>query len=267
MSRTFRIVAWGAWVATLQAGAGVIVSQPPASGWSVSRTSQLWQDPSGAGNDLDGDAVCFQDFTVSQQTTIRRIEWWGQGACELGFRIQLWKQDPGTISYQPIGVFFYGGAVNAPRPTVTRDAQATSVTVDPSGFLHYTLDLATPITIAANDASNPRWFICVIGLTAQAYASWNWAQGWGGSSRCYQFLRGSGPIFRSLGDGRALVLRDTTASCPADLDTSGVVDAGDLSLLLIHFGACGGCAADLDASGEVDAGDLSAALLVFGNCP
>lgn len=245
----------------------VIVSQPAASGWSVSRTSQLWQDPSGAGNDLDGDAVCFQDFVLTRSTTIRRIEWWGQGACERGFRIQVWKQDPGTIAYQPIGVFYYGGTVNAPKPQAKLDAQPDTVVSDPSGFLHYTLDLATPITLAANDAANPRWFICVIGLTSQAYASWNWAQGFGGSSRCYQFIRGSGPIFRSLGDGRALVLRDSLAACGSDIDASGVVDSGDLAVMLLDFGPCPGCASDLDGSGDVDGGDLALALLDFGACP
>ena len=247
--------------------AAIIVSQPAASGWSVSRTSQLWQDPSGQGNDLDGDAVCFQDFTLAQTTTIRRIEWWGQGACELGFRIQVWRQDPGTIAYQPIGVFSYGGTPNAPKPTARLDAQPTTVAADPSGFTHYTLDLTTPITLAANDATNPRWFLCVIGLTAQPYASWNWAQGFGGSSRSFQFIRGSGPIFRSLGDGRAMVLRDSLAACASDLDGNGVVDPGDMAWLLLDFGPCGGCPSDLDGSWEVDGGDLAMLLLDFGPCP
>jgi hypothetical protein len=73
---------------------------------------------------------------------------------------------------------------------------------------HFSLDLAEPVALAANDSANPRWFIGVIGLTHQAYATWNWSQGTGGSSRTFQWYRGDANNFRSLGDGRALVLAD-----------------------------------------------------------
>lgn len=56
-------------------------------------------------------------------------------------------------------------------------------------------------------------------------------------------------------------------SCPADLDASGSVDAGDVSLVLLDFGPCQACPSDLDGSGTVDAGDLSLVLLEFGPCP
>ena len=50
----------------------------------------------------------------------------------------------------------------------------------------------------------------------------------------------------------------------ADLDGSGVVDAGDIGVMLLDFGASG-CAADLDRDGEVTAGDLAVLLLAFGD--
>ena len=53
----------------------------------------------------------------------------------------------------------------------------------------------------------------------------------------------------------------------ADLDGSGEVDAGDVSLCLLDAGVCGGCPSDLDGSGEVDAGDVSLVLLSTGACP
>lgn len=189
----------------LAAFATDISSQQPVSGGGVARSSQLWQDPGPNGNDLDGDAVCWADFTLAAQTSIGHIEWWGTGACELGFRIEIWRQDPGTIAYQPIGVFYYGGD-HTVHPTARFSTTAYTTTPGPGGILHHSLDLALPITLAANDASNPRWFIAIIGLTSQAYYTWNWSQGTGGSGHTYQFLRGSGPIFRSLGEGRALVL-------------------------------------------------------------
>jgi hypothetical protein len=55
--------------------------------------------------------------------------------------------------------------------------------------------------------------------------------------------------------------------CPADLDSNDSVDAGDISIALLEFGACDSCDADLDQSGEVDAGDISLMLLDFGRCP
>ncbi|MGA1266826.1 MAG: CotH kinase family protein [Phycisphaerales bacterium] len=60
---------------------------------------------------------------------------------------------------------------------------------------------------------------------------------------------------------------EADVACPADLDGSRDVDAGDLSLLLFDFGPCEGCPADLDGNGSVDGGDISMLLLAFGPCP
>jgi hypothetical protein len=54
--------------------------------------------------------------------------------------------------------------------------------------------------------------------------------------------------------------------CAGDLDHSGAVDAGDVSLLLIDFGACSGCASDLDQNGVTDGSDLALMLLDLGPC-
>ncbi len=48
-----------------------------------------------------------------------------------------------------------------------------------------------------------------------------------------------------------------------DLDGNGTVDAGDLGLLLLQFGACADCSGDLDGNGTVDAGDLGLLLLQY----
>ena len=55
-------------------------------------------------------------------------------------------------------------------------------------------------------------------------------------------------------------------ACPADVDDDGVVDFGDLLLILGAFGDLGG-PADVDASGTVDFGDLLLTLGAFGPCP
>jgi agmatine deiminase len=53
-----------------------------------------------------------------------------------------------------------------------------------------------------------------------------------------------------------------------DLDGNGLVDAGDIAVLLLGFGDCAvaaDCLADLDRSGSVDAGDIGLMLLLFGS--
>jgi hypothetical protein len=55
--------------------------------------------------------------------------------------------------------------------------------------------------------------------------------------------------------------------CPGDLDGSGGVDTGDMSLLLMSFGAAmPGDPADLDDNQHIDTADLSLLLLSFGPC-
>jgi hypothetical protein len=184
--------------------------------------------------------VCWEDFTLGARTAIDRIEWWGIGACELGFRIEFWKQDPGTVAYQPIGVFYYGG-----NHSVLPDAKFTTTafvtTPGPGGINHHTLDLAMPVVLNANDAVNPRWFIAIIGLTHQAYYTWNWSQGTGGSNRTFQFIRGSGPQFRLLPEGRAMLLSGTEVGpCYANCDastTAPVLNVQDFACFLNRFAA------------------------------
>lgn len=55
-------------------------------------------------------------------------------------------------------------------------------------------------------------------------------------------------------------------TCPADLDASGDVGAGDLAQLLALWGTSD-AAANLDGLGVVDGGDLAALLAAWGPCP
>ncbi|MCE9620695.1 MAG: hypothetical protein K8R92_12410 [Planctomycetes bacterium] len=48
-----------------------------------------------------------------------------------------------------------------------------------------------------------------------------------------------------------------------DLDGDGIVDGGDLGLLLLDFGPCSGCPGDLNGDGEVDGADIGLMLLAF----
>ena len=57
---------------------------------------------------------------------------------------------------------------------------------------------------------------------------------------------------------------DTCELAAGDLDLSGVIDFGDVVLLLLDYGPCPGCFSDLDASGEVDFADVALLMLSFG---
>ncbi len=260
-----RAAVWVASLATAAGASGVTVcNQQPVSGGGVARSSQLWQDPGPNGNDLNSDAVCWADFTIAAPTSIERIEWWGTGAAELGFRIEFWPQDPGTIAYQPYGVFYYGGN-DSIEPTARFDTTSYSTEPGPGGILHHVINLTTPVMLSANDPGNPRWFIAIIGLTRQVYATWNWSQGTG-TGHTFQFNRGEGPRFRSLGDGRALVLSGS-AVCPADFNASGAVTVQDIFDFLMAYFA-GAPEADINRSGSISVQDVFDFLAAyFTGCP
>lgn len=237
------------WAMPSMALGTVLVSQPPVVGGGVARSSQLWQDPSPAGNNLDGDAVCWEDFTLNQAAAISHFEWCGNGASELGFQIEFWRQDPGTIAYQPLGVFYYGqgNPPVSPEPpgfiTVTPADYVTSI--DTAGLTHFVLDLASSVNLAANNSGNPRWFIGIVGLTAQPFATWNWAQDSSGSAHTFQFIRGGTPaggdLFHELPDGRALILGDATVVPEPDslmLLAAAALTIAGFSIVRSRWSAC-----------------------------
>ncbi len=70
-----------------------------------------------------------------------------------------------------------------------------------------------------------------------------------------------------IGDeGRVDNIALQVGPCPADLNDSGAVDAGDLAVLLAAWGPGGGVAADLNFDGVVNAGDLATLLAAWGDC-
>lgn len=212
-------------IALLCLSAGLVqavdfVNQTPATNGGTYRWSKLWVDPAGQ-NDLDGDAICYEDFVLANDSTIDHMEWWGDHNPNKGFQIEFWKQDPGTIAYQPYAVFRNAGA-NPEASFVINDYTAGS---DPSGTVHFTWDLPDPVSLAANNAGNPRWFVAIIGLTDVPYLEWNWAQGLGGSHNTFQWIRGGneggGDSYRVLGEGRAMVLAGPVPE-PATLAVLGI---------------------------------------------
>ncbi len=186
------------------------VSQPPLPNGGVFRWSQLWIDPSPAGNDLDSDAICYSGFTLNQNATIKRLDWWGKGAHELGFQLEIWRQDPGTIAYQPLGVFREQGA--HPDWELTTNNYHTEAF---GNFLHHWIDLPNPVQLAANNSSNPRWFFSVIANTGVPYATWDWAQATNGTGTFY-WIRGQ-HMFFLVGDPRAFKITGDPVPEPATM--------------------------------------------------
>jgi len=74
---------------------------------------------------------------------------------------------------------------------------------------------------------------------------------------------GAAPNMQSL-PGSQFVVFSASASLPGDIDGSGVIDLGDIALILLDFGPCAGCNTDIDQSGTVDFGDVAFVLLLFG---
>lgn len=199
------------------ANATVFVNQTPAANGGTLRWSKLWIDPFGD-NDLDSDAICYEDFVLANDSRIEHLEWWGNLNPNLGFQIEFWKQDPGTIAYQPYAVFRGSGA----NPEATFTSTDYAFGSDPSGMIHFSWDLPTPVELAKNGASNPRWFIAIIGLTDNAPTIWSWATGVGGSHRTFQWIRADANNFHVLGEGRALLISGTEL-VPEPVTVAGIL--------------------------------------------
>ena len=57
--------------------------------------------------------------------------------------------------------------------------------------------------------------------------------------------------------------------CAGDFNNDGIVDGGDLGMMLAAWGDCTSqpCDIDLNSDGQIDGGDLGSLLALFGECP
>jgi hypothetical protein len=83
-----------------------------------------------------------------------------------------------------------------------------------------------------------------------------------GTSRCDFHSEG----YEQPWHGKQCEQCKTATPCAADIDADREVVSGDLSLVLIDFGACVGCPTDFDGDREVTSSDLSLCLIDFGEC-
>lgn len=76
---------------------------------------------------------------------------------------------------------------------------------------------------------------------------------------------GSGSVVEAAIDEFS-ILDANCPPCPEDLTGDGVVDAGDLNVLLSEWGCTTGCVSDFTGDNVVDAGDLNVVLSNWGPC-
>jgi hypothetical protein len=152
--------------------------------------------------------------------------------------------------------FFPAIAVNARGDVaVVHGASSTAIypqvraasrrATDPSGTLGAPVTLATA-TSSPGGSGTSRWgdyFACAVDPV-------NDCTFWGiGETR--------------NASGWTTAINSFTVTPSADQDGDGLVNAGDISLMLLQFGDCACCTGDLDQNGVVDSGDVSLLLLQF----
>ncbi|MBL9141922.1 MAG: hypothetical protein JNK53_08660 [Phycisphaerae bacterium] len=80
---------------------------------------------------------------------------------------------------------------------------------------------------------------------------------------------GSGNVYFwtvNIGNDIVELELDSVILCAADLNSDGIVNGGDLGILLAAWGPCKGCQADLNGDGTVGGADLGTLLGAWGPC-
>ena len=193
------------------AQAALIYSQMPASPPSGGFPSQMWVDPTGQ-NDSTSDCAASDDFTLSKDTTITHIEWWGDAAPSLGFTISFYNQDTNTTALQADLTPIHG------HPPLSSQIVTTfTQTLVANGQYFFTLDLPVPVALKANSTNGiPQYFLSIVGNTPGYWDLWNWAQSPGAGQMFYYQYHASpagGPWYTYRPD-RAFTLSDASPTPP-----------------------------------------------------
>ncbi|MBM4007294.1 MAG: hypothetical protein FJ292_06985 [Planctomycetes bacterium] len=161
----------------------------------------------------------------------------------------------------------------------TLKACTITLTVGPDVIM--TADTATPVrvSVAANVgtllASNPvrlKWKVSggAVQAVTMTLASGQWgaslpATACGNTLQWWVEAETNFSVTRWPSNAAMSSRSTSTGACgiEGDLDGDGVVGAGDIAFLLLHYGACTGCPSDLDGDGVVGAGDIAVLVLLF----
>jgi hypothetical protein len=225
----------------------------------VPRASQLWIDPTGQ-NDLDSDAIAWDDFELPQTATITSVRWWGETAPPLGFRISFYNQDPGTIAVQPD--IFAAGSTPISQIVYTSFQQTPAG----SGMVRFEVSLVAPLTFNAHT----RYFISVVGRTPIPYATWSWASSSSGPNGTFWWQRGLAMFFH-IANSRAVALATAagweigTRECSGD-GTGGACPCANTGAVGAGCSNSTGPGAELSAFGNAVVG-ADTVTLVARQCP
>ncbi len=242
-----------------------LVQQQPTVGGGTRRNSCLWVDPSGQ-NDLDSDAIAWEDFQLIQQASVVQLSWWGDALPPLGFRIRFYNQDPGTIAVQP-DIFRVGA-----QPIASFVIAAPVVESAGGSLWKFSAPLPQPVVFGADT----RYFVSVVALTPVPFAGWGWAQSPTGTNGTFWWQRGAHMYFHTR-DNRAVELFEAGVSCDSidfNNDTS-VFDPADIDAFLSVYGE-GPCVPDSASCNDIDFNndgslydpcDIDAFLQVFSEGP
>jgi len=142
-------------LASVATRGALVYSQLPGNPPGGGIPSQWWYDPTQQ-NNLDSDAEAYDNFTLVRSTTMTHVEWWGEAGPSVGFFIGFYNQDTNTIADQPDLKQFYG------HPPIAYETVA-SFTQTPvgNGIYHFSANLPTPVSLGANTAAMPRYFISI----------------------------------------------------------------------------------------------------------
>lgn len=238
---------------------GFVYEQPMAPAGGVLRQSQLWVDPSGQ-NDLDSDAILWEDFEFQEDAAITRLRWWGQTAPPLGFQISFFHQDPNTIAVQP-DLFAPGSG------PISEDVYSTFTQTPAGGSMYrFDLDLVAPLPCLAHT----RYFVSIVGLTPIPFAEWRWAASTSGPNGTFWWIRGA-HMYMHVGESRALALATSagwpvgTADCFGD-GSSGACPCGNVGAANAGCANSTGLGAVLSAYGTANVA-ADSVVLTARHCP
>lgn len=236
------------------AGQTTVFDQPLVpNGWG--RPSQLWMDPSGQ-NDLDSDAIAYEDFRVDHNTQITRVRFWGELMPAQGFLIEFHNQDPNTVAMQP-------DLFRLESQPLLEEVHPNPLAVAASGaWVQYEVVLDSPVPVTANT----RYFVAVIGLEPIPWSEWLWAQGGGTNTGTFYWSRGA-HTYRVMPENRALTLYSAESVCAADLTGDGALNFFDVQAFLSAFAASAEVA-DWNADGVFNFFDVQGFLNDYSaGCP
>ena len=243
--------------------AGVLYTQPPGGSGDLLISTRAY--PSGS----DSDMYVYDSFISPADAAISEVLWRG-----------------GYVQGAPYGhvidfsVFFYESIAAGTEPHVDKPEwddetiffaryfaggnanETVAGTVNNTTMYDYRFVLPTPLDVTAG----VKYWIRIEGHQPVA-PDWGIVAGTGGNGQHFRYAAGLNTFQFAPNDTSFTLITPTTpASCPADVNDSGIVDVKDFMFVIRNWRATGG-PADVNSSGSVDVQDLITVIREWGPCP